>query len=371
MSDIEDYAYSPYDDLEDILYDADPAPELADDLAEHALHSPVYLDEVAGFELQDYFSDWEYYSDDYMDDDPTLESPLKDGKAPAKPSVTRGRKRKLGETLDTVSSTRQHDRELLLRPIKGTVWAEPSKPGPPPYKVGQGDPVAFLKNWKQVFSIQDDGWNKVASKTDNDESWAKDMSLADMGLGTLHREKSFDQGRLESEDEYDEEEGGEGEEDQGEEEDDEVENDDDETPKKGVDVPTEDEGVSSLPVRDDGARANGLEKDSESQKAEGDTTSEEGHHRKRRRYKAALPSPPNSTEHVTNGAEVASSSRRETQNSKKRKASPGALEGERPPSKSDANLQAKHIAANARRENEGTGSKQSRRTTRSASSNKK
>lgn len=373
MSDIEDYAYSPYDDLEDILYDADPAPELADDLAEHALHSPVYLDEVAGFELQDYFSDWEYYSDDYMDDDPALESPLKDEKAPVKKAITRGRKRKLAETVDTASTARQHDRELILRPLKGTVWAEPSKPGPPSYKVGQGDTVAFLKDWKQVFSIQDDGWNKVTSNADNDESWAKDMSLADMGLGTLHREKSFEQARLESEDEADEEEE---EEEEGEEE----ENDGDEALKQHIDISTESEDVGSLPVTDDGGRASGLETDSDLQRAELDTSSEEGHHRKRRRYKAGLPSPPNSSEHVMDGAEakekdlsgheLASSSGSDSRRTRKRKASPGALEGERLPLKSTANIRAKQIAANARRENEATESRQSQRTTRSASSHK-
>src|SRR3954454_17739609 len=97
MSDLEDYAYSPYDDLEDILWDADPNPELADDLAEHALHSPVYLDEIAGYELEEYHSDWEYYSDDYMDDDPTLEN----REFVEKDSFQkRGKKRKLVDTKD-------------------------------------------------------------------------------------------------------------------------------------------------------------------------------------------------------------------------------------------------------------------------------
>src|ERR1700744_6154107 len=123
MSDIEDYAYSPYDDLEDILYDADPAPELADDLAEHAVHSPVYQDEDAvKNELQEYFSDWNYYSDDYMDDDPSLlrKNP-QDGSSPKQStnlrrSVKRGKKRKLGETQDTPSSHVDED-QLLTRSI--------------------------------------------------------------------------------------------------------------------------------------------------------------------------------------------------------------------------------------------------------------
>ena len=63
-----------YEDFQDMLYDADPAPELADDLAERAAHSPIWQDNPAE-ELRDYFSDWEYYSDDYWDDDPKLLRP--------------------------------------------------------------------------------------------------------------------------------------------------------------------------------------------------------------------------------------------------------------------------------------------------------
>lgn len=57
MSDDEYYYDSPYEDVYDILYDADPAPELADDLAERAVYSPIWQHTHTG-ELKDYFSDW-------------------------------------------------------------------------------------------------------------------------------------------------------------------------------------------------------------------------------------------------------------------------------------------------------------------------
>ncbi|KAL2417581.1 hypothetical protein ABEF95_012150 [Exophiala dermatitidis] len=194
MSDFEDYAYSPYDDIEDILYDADPAPELADDLAEHAVHSPVYEGEVAGSELHDYFSDWEYYSDDYVDDDPALlrqnpqvGSPLKQPlkkRDDQNERPKRGRKRKLDETTDHQRAD-AGDVALISRCIKGTVWAKPNARGPPAYKEGQEGKVALMKNWRDVFAITDSGWGRSRRDTNDDESWAKDMSLADMGLESV------------------------------------------------------------------------------------------------------------------------------------------------------------------------------------------
>lgn len=200
MSDLEDYAYSPYDDLEDILYDADPAPELADDLAEHALHSPVYLDEIAGYELQEYHSDWEYYSDDYMDDDPALEHR---DLIEHQTSRKRGKKRKLVETKD-IPALDLNETKLITRSIKGTVWAKPGRTEPPTHTVGQGDRISLMKNWRQVFSIKDGGWGRRTDATDNDESWAKDLGLADMGLQP-QRQKSFEQEPVQQDDDYDEE----------------------------------------------------------------------------------------------------------------------------------------------------------------------
>jgi hypothetical protein len=197
MSDIEDYVYSPYDDIEDILYDADPTPELADDLADHAIASPVYQDELAGFELQDYFSDWEYYSDDYVDDDPVLlKKNAQDAASASKPGggndkgkrvVKRGTKRKLADTLD-ITPLDPEDSELMARSIKGTIWAKPADHRPPSYKNGQDGKVALMKNWKEIFAITDDGWGRQGGETKDDESWAKDMSLADMGLQTAQRQ---------------------------------------------------------------------------------------------------------------------------------------------------------------------------------------
>lgn len=205
MSDIEDYAYSPYDNLEDILYDADPAPELADELADHAIHSPIYHDEdLVKNELDDYFSDWEYYSDDYLDDDPTLlkENP-QDGTPPKPRKLKRGKKRKLAETQDIPPSHLDEDL-LLTRCIKGTIWAKPSELKTPPYTDGQEKKVALMKDWKQAFAVKDNGWRRSTTQGEDDESWAKDMSLADMGLQNLPRQASFEQETQQAEPEFEE-----------------------------------------------------------------------------------------------------------------------------------------------------------------------
>ncbi|EXJ66115.1 uncharacterized protein A1O5_10730 [Cladophialophora psammophila CBS 110553] len=211
MSDIEDYTYSPYDDLEDILWDADPTPELADDLAEHTVHSPVYQDEDAvKNELDEYYSDWEYYSDDYMDDDPTLlrKNPQIGPTAKPPPGAVqdsrRGKKRKLVETIDIPLSRLDEDR-LLVSGIKGTIWAEPSGRKTPAFNDGQEERVALMKNWKDIFAIKDNGWHQSPERTGDDESWAKDMSLEDMGLRHVQRQSSFDQRTQHAEAEFEEE----------------------------------------------------------------------------------------------------------------------------------------------------------------------
>jgi hypothetical protein len=190
MSD-DGFAHSSYDDLEQLLYDADPEPELADELAEHTLYSPVYRDEDAvQTELQDYFSDWEYYSDDYVDDDPELLRRTVQGGSPTRKPVKsrqsskRGTKRKLAETRDETTPS-----DALVRSITGVVWHKHNTQEPPLYKDGQEEKVALMKNWRQVFNT--DGWTKSGQNVE-DESWAKDMSLADMGLQSVQRQASFD-----------------------------------------------------------------------------------------------------------------------------------------------------------------------------------
>ncbi|EXJ62373.1 hypothetical protein A1O7_02807 [Cladophialophora yegresii CBS 114405] len=293
MSDVEDYAYWPYDDLEDVLYDADPDPELADDLASHAIHSPIYHEEDAvKDELQEYFSDWEYYSDDYVDDDPTLlrKDPQDGGPiqrfANIKREPKRGKKRKLVETQDIPPFDLNED-QLLIRCIKGVVWAKPSELRTPQYEGGQENKVALLKDWKEVFAVTDSGWGRASERARQDESWANDLSLADMGLRNVPRQASFKQDDQEEEAGFEE---------------DDAEDDGAEHSPVGIeeDVLSDKDspGPRSSKLRttmlldeDDRSITQGLP-------AAEDLEDERGP-RKRRRVKPDLPSPPDSNEAVT------------------------------------------------------------------------
>jgi hypothetical protein len=190
-----------FDELEDVLYDADPAPDLVDELTAHVHHSPLLWaqDFEPGYELQEYYSDWDYYSDDYYDDDPTILRRLPiDGsekKAHGKIGGTvgedvegekrtsRSRKRKLGDRDERLGLD---ERRYLRQCIRGTVWATPLEERDNVYYTGHGEKVALLKDWKVRFGTNSPrrkaGKAKGKPQLPTDESWANDLSLADMGL---------------------------------------------------------------------------------------------------------------------------------------------------------------------------------------------
>jgi hypothetical protein len=199
-----DYAYSDpgtpdaFDDLEDLLDDADPTPDLADELAAHALADTVYpLDYDPGYEMQEYYSDWEYYSDDYYDDDPAIlrlhpvdgEPPKKKVKASTfKSSKAKGTKRRAAELAEPEEDGHaQRKLYIMTGSMQGTVWATPVPVRNNIYRPGSGKKVALLKDWRERYNLASpresarQGSDKVP-KLAEDESWANDLSLADMGL---------------------------------------------------------------------------------------------------------------------------------------------------------------------------------------------
>src|SRR5262249_25766138 len=100
------------DDDDYYYYDVDSlsSGNLADELAEHAMPSPVYQED-ARYEMMAALSDWEYYSDDYWDDDPGLLGLVKGG------------------IIDAAAKTKRTDVAALNAAtvgasIKGTTWRE-------------------------------------------------------------------------------------------------------------------------------------------------------------------------------------------------------------------------------------------------------
>ncbi|PGH16290.1 hypothetical protein AJ79_01829 [Helicocarpus griseus UAMH5409] len=147
MSDDDEYYDDEFDG--DWLWFDDGERELADDLAEGTTHSPVYLDQGA-YDAIDSASDWDYYTDEYFDDDESLIR--KQGLAVTASSgfSTVGRKRKQGEqhskkTEDHPDSANSFCR-ILYRASNDHLINQGEI-----YEPGQGEKVALLKNWREIF----------------------------------------------------------------------------------------------------------------------------------------------------------------------------------------------------------------------------
>ncbi|KAJ5649938.1 uncharacterized protein N7484_003661 [Penicillium longicatenatum] len=143
MSDDEDY----YDFEEEYIYE-DAVPDLVDELAASSWYEAA-LYEDPGIEVEDYFSDWDYYSDDYHDDDPTVAQ----SRPPTKiePAVTKTKK---GRT--HAAARPHHPLKLDIASFQGVVWKTDSLERDKDvsvqiYEPGQLDKVAFLQDWREVF----------------------------------------------------------------------------------------------------------------------------------------------------------------------------------------------------------------------------
>ena len=211
MSDDEYYGFSsPFDEYDE--YWEEGAGDIAGDLAEHTVHSPVWQDDPQ-YGLDYYNSDWEYYSDDYWDEDPQLlKANPQDGGPPRRAFVgnKKGTKRKLAE-LEEIPPLDLGERSTLLKCVKGTVWAASTSEPPVYYREGDSEKIALLKDWKVNFRLEQGGdeQDDVAprpGRLHRDESWANDMSLADMGLmGTTGRKLSHAEQAVEPDDYAEEE----------------------------------------------------------------------------------------------------------------------------------------------------------------------
>ena len=188
MSDFGDDDYE-FDEFHDMLFDADPSPDLADDLADRATYSPVWHDNPTD-ELREYFSDWDYYSDDYFDDDPALLSGDSKGVDARKgrqrqpqQNPKRGRKRKLSEARE-MPELKKSELDALTASLRGTVWKGQSPEPGEMFKAGAEQPVALRLSDEVMQAAYNKKQGFGKGKRRQDESWANDLSLADMGLKT-------------------------------------------------------------------------------------------------------------------------------------------------------------------------------------------
>lgn len=159
MSDSELYEYEE-------IWIEDPEPTLADDLAESTTHEPVIFGDP-GYDSDNYFTDWEYMSDDYFDDEPAIMQRLRKDEKRRNGGKTE-RKATEGNGLDERSfrGVVWKDANTITTPATGDEMRKKKGMHPP----GEGEKVALLKNWREVFRKSRPG---VGYTDESSRAWRK------------------------------------------------------------------------------------------------------------------------------------------------------------------------------------------------------
>lgn len=102
--------------------------------------------------MGDYFSDWEYYSDDYYDDDPTVKQSGAAAKEPTKSRRTQSAAPRSNNRVPRPQSSIKPD----ITSFQGVVWKTASLERDQDiavqiYEPGHGDKVALLEDWREIF----------------------------------------------------------------------------------------------------------------------------------------------------------------------------------------------------------------------------
>ncbi|KAL8704838.1 MAG: hypothetical protein Q9201_002033 [Fulgogasparrea decipioides] len=145
------------DDDEDDFWIDDPYAE-ADDLAEHTMQSPVLINYDPAIELEESWTDWEYYSDDFFD----IEEPRRKRRKVDKTgneldaSTMKNNQQNLKSTEKlpglSLGEAASPDEEDTFRSQATVVWkARGDSPKPPTVEAGQEEKVSILKDWKERF----------------------------------------------------------------------------------------------------------------------------------------------------------------------------------------------------------------------------
>lgn len=127
--------------------------------------------------MDEYFSDWEYYSDDYYDDDPTVKH--NGVRAKATHAATKSRHAP-AQRAPRVKSSLAPD----ITSFQGVVWKTPSLEKEEEYAVqiyepGNGAKVALLENWREIFKSAQPALDKSRlRKRQARETLPSDASLA-------------------------------------------------------------------------------------------------------------------------------------------------------------------------------------------------
>ncbi|KAL9613183.1 MAG: hypothetical protein Q9167_002260 [Letrouitia subvulpina] len=146
-------------DEEEDLYIEDPYAE-ADDLAEHTMQSPVWINHDPAFDADDIWSDWEYYSDDYYDEQTLKRKRRKigsrDNGLDSASSTTSKPIMELTDQTPELSLNKIYNKDDLgsvrQRPI--VMWKSRAKsPQLPIFDEKDAENIAILKDWRERFKL--------------------------------------------------------------------------------------------------------------------------------------------------------------------------------------------------------------------------
>ncbi|KAL9576643.1 MAG: hypothetical protein Q9212_006930 [Teloschistes hypoglaucus] len=175
-----------FDDDDDDFWIEDPYGE-ADDLAEHTMQSPVLVNWDPSIELEDGWTDWEYYSDDFWDEETPKRKRrkvVKDGSEHGQATARKRRRMKTGESIPELSlgEPATSDDEKVVRAEQPVVWKiRGNSPKPPTVEAGMEEKVSILKDWRERFKLQP---SKAKDKaTSNDMSQQSMDEVTEQQLG--------------------------------------------------------------------------------------------------------------------------------------------------------------------------------------------
>ncbi|KAG2414432.1 hypothetical protein HFD88_003623 [Aspergillus terreus] len=154
MSD--DEFYEEYDD--EYFWIEEPDPTVADDLAATATYDALFFDDPS-LDVEDFYSDWDELSDDYYDEDSTAARrqrvmakwPNKRRRADADAEQLEHEAERANRVLSTAICTKFHP-GTDLSSFRSVVWKDDADESRTAlHKPGDGEKVALLKNWREVF----------------------------------------------------------------------------------------------------------------------------------------------------------------------------------------------------------------------------
>ena len=135
--------------------------DIQDDLAATAHNEAVFFEDPS-FEIEDFFSDWDELSDDFYDDDATVQRRQRVADLSIRGTngvrqTTRRQKQKTAVTNDHDQSQPGKLNTWALDPdpasFQSVVWKHPDHDKNPVQMLqpGDGEKVALLKNWREIF----------------------------------------------------------------------------------------------------------------------------------------------------------------------------------------------------------------------------